>query len=137
MRELRIKASTVLESAVISKLGITPGRYEYTFVSGGRADAPALHNMMAHMNVGDIVYIKSHPIDRGLIIKAVGIVIDDEIISTDLGDSCLRMNWIWVGKKELGRIPDKYNVRNNTLYVEYNPTVRKTVVNLLTSACAH
>ena len=29
--ELRIKASTVLESEVISKLGITPGRYEYTF----------------------------------------------------------------------------------------------------------
>jgi hypothetical protein len=37
--ELRIKASTVLESEVISKLGITSGRYEYTFVSGGRADA--------------------------------------------------------------------------------------------------
>ena len=29
--ELRIKASTVLESEVISELGITPGRYEYTF----------------------------------------------------------------------------------------------------------
>lgn len=37
--ELRIKASAVLESEVISKLGITPGRYEYTFVSGGRSDA--------------------------------------------------------------------------------------------------
>jgi len=37
--ELRIKASSILESEVISKLGITPGRYEYTFVSGGRSDA--------------------------------------------------------------------------------------------------
>lgn len=114
------------------------------FVSDGiacigwnRADAPALHNMMAHMNVGDIIYIKSHPIDRGLIIKAVGIIADDEIISTDLGDSCLRVNWIWTGNKELGRIPDKYNVRNNTLYVEYNPTIRKTVINLLIAACTH
>jgi len=37
--ELRIKASALLEGEVISKLGITPGRYEYTFVSGGRSDA--------------------------------------------------------------------------------------------------
>ena len=28
---------------------------------------PALYNMMAHIKVGDIIYIKSHPINWGLI----------------------------------------------------------------------
>jgi hypothetical protein len=106
-------------------------------VGWNSTDAPALHNMLTHMKVGDIIYIKSHPIDRGLIIKAVGIVIDDEqSTSTDLG-TCLRVNWIWVGNRELGRIADKYNVRNNTLYEEYNPMVQRVVVGLLTSACTH
>ena len=98
-------------------------------------DAPALCNMMAHIKVGDIIYIKSHPIDQGLIIKAVGVVVDDEDISTSLGEVCLRVKWIWVGRKELGKIRDKYNVRNNTLYEEHNPSVQRVVVGLLTSEC--
>ena len=106
-------------------------------VGWDRTDAPALYNMMVHIKVGDIIYIKSHPIDRGLIIKAVGIVTDGEVISTDLGDACLRVTWIWVGNEELGKIPDKYNVRNNTLYEEHNPTIQRVVVRLLTSACIH
>jgi len=52
--ELRIKASTVLESEVISKLGITPGRYEYTFVSGGRADALYGHVIIEYKTPGKL-----------------------------------------------------------------------------------
>jgi hypothetical protein len=37
--ELKINAERVLHNEVLSKLGLQPGRYEYTFVSGGRADA--------------------------------------------------------------------------------------------------
>ena len=101
-----------------------------------RADAPALHKMMAYIKVGDIIYIKSYPPDRGLTVKAVGIVVDDRVNSTDLGD-CLRVNWIWVGNRELGKIQDKYNVRRNTLFEEYNPEVQREVIGLLISACTH
>ncbi|MEM3448198.1 MAG: N-6 DNA methylase, partial [Nitrososphaerota archaeon] len=53
--ELRIKASAVLESEVISKLGITPGRYEYTFVSGGRSDALYGHVIIEYKAPGKLL----------------------------------------------------------------------------------
>lgn len=37
--EFKINAERVLYNEVLEKLGLQPGRYEYTFVSGGRADA--------------------------------------------------------------------------------------------------
>lgn len=52
--ELRIKASAVLESEVISKLGITPGKYEYTFVSGGRSDALYGHVIIEYKAPGKL-----------------------------------------------------------------------------------
>ena len=109
---------------------------EIACVGWDRTEAPALHKMLAHVKVGDIIYIKSYPADRGLSIKAVGIVIDDRVNSTDLG-ACLRVNWIWVGNRELGKIQDKYNVRRNTLYEEYNPEVQREVIGLLISVCTH
>jgi len=53
--ELRIKASAILESEVISKLGITPGRYEYTFVSGGRPDALYGHVIIEYKAPGKLL----------------------------------------------------------------------------------
>jgi len=53
--ELRIKASAILESEVISKLGITPGRYEYTFVSGGRSDALYGHVIIEYKTPGKLL----------------------------------------------------------------------------------
>jgi methylase of polypeptide subunit release factors len=53
--ELRIKASALLESEVISKLGITPGRYEYTFVSGGRPDALYGHVIIEYKAPGKLL----------------------------------------------------------------------------------
>lgn len=107
---------------------------EVACVGWDKADAPALHNMFAHIKIGDVIYLKSHPAGLGLTIKAVGIVVHDQVTSSGLGE-CLKVKWIWVGKKELGKIKDKYNVRNNTMYEEHNPVIQKTVVNLLLSRC--
>jgi hypothetical protein len=41
--------------------------------------AQPLHGMLKRIKIGDIVYIKSHPPSIGLIVKAVGIVISDEL----------------------------------------------------------
>jgi hypothetical protein len=52
--QLRIKASGILENEVISKLGLTPGRYEYTFVSGGRPDALYGHVLIEYKVPGKL-----------------------------------------------------------------------------------
>ena len=97
-------------------------------------DAPSLHRMIAHIKIGDIIYIKTHPADRGLTIKAIGIVIEDKITEIkNVGAACLRVKWVWTGFEHLGSIQDKYNVRNNTLYEEYNRKVQKRVLELLLS----
>ena len=95
-------------------------------------DAPALHNMMASMKVGDIVYIKSHPPDLGLTIKAIGIVTDNKVMAIEgVGEACVEVEWIWSGKEYIGKLQDKNNVRNNTLYEEYYPDIQKKVIDLL------
>jgi len=54
--ELRIKVSGILESEVISKLGIPSGRHEkYTFVSGGRIDALYGHVVIEYKAPGKLL----------------------------------------------------------------------------------
>jgi len=54
--ELRIKASGILESEVISKLGIPSGRHEkYTFVTGGRIDALYGHVIIEYKAPGKLL----------------------------------------------------------------------------------
>jgi len=52
----------------------------------------------------------------------------------DVGRACLGVRWIWSGEEYMGFIQDKYNVRNTTLYEEYNPGIQNRVIELLTSA---
>lgn len=105
---------------------------EAACIGWNKTDAPPLHKMMKHIKTGDILYIKSHPPTEGLIIKAIGVVIDDEIFCTeDIDEACLKVKWIWKGEKNLGKIDDKNNVRNNTLYEELNPDIQKFVIDLL------
>ena len=97
-------------------------------------DAPGLHRLIRHVKVGDILYIKAQPATKGLIIKAVGIVLDDEVHPVDnVGEACIRVRWIWNGYEVVGRVHGKYNVRNNTLYEETHPEVQNRVIDLLLS----
>jgi hypothetical protein len=93
------------------------------------SDAPEIHQFVASLKVGDIVYIKSFsPNSVDLFVKAIGIIIDDEIINTDLV-SCGR-NVKWFMKKEI-RIPkpdEKNNMRMNTIYEEFNPRIQKVII---------
>ena len=98
-------------------------------------DAPSLHKLMSHIKVGDIIYIKSYPYAEGLEIKAVGIVLDDNVSPVNgIGKACLKVKWIWEGSEVIGKVEDKY-VRTITIYEEFNPAVQKKVVDLLTSKC--
>lgn len=109
---------------------------EVACVGWGSHDAPALHKIMTHIKVGDIIYLKAHPPSEGLTIKAVGIVVDDKVVRIKgVGRACLRVKWVWSGEEYIGVIQDKYNVRNITLYEEYNPDIQQRVIELLTSKC--
>lgn len=52
--EFKINAERILYNNVLSKLGIEPGRYEYTFVSGGRADALYGHLIIEYKAPGKL-----------------------------------------------------------------------------------
>ncbi|MGE0568699.1 MAG: hypothetical protein AB7O73_12175 [Bacteroidia bacterium] len=102
------------------------------YVGWNKSEAPSLHEILRYIKIGDMVYIKSAPIGQGLRVKAVGIVIDNELITdNDLGVG-IKINWLWTGHEILDEIDDKNNVRNNTLYEEYSKHVQLQIINLLT-----
>jgi len=108
---------------------------EVACVGWEEENSPTLHRIMAHIKMGDIIYIKKYPPNEGLTIKAIGIVADDKVtFIRDVGEACLKVKWIWKGNELLGNIDDKYNVRQNTLYEEYNLTIQKKIVDLLTTS---
>lgn len=94
-------------------------------------DAPTLHEILRSLKIGDIVYIKSTPIGRGLIVKGVGIIIDDIRIEDQTLGNGLSVKWLWQGNKNLGHFNDKYNVRNNTIYEEHNKNIKLHVINMI------
>ena len=96
-------------------------------------EAPALHEMLRYIKPGDIIYIKSHPPNVGLIIKSVGIVVGNQVQNNPTLGHGVAVRWIWEGEHRVGPINDRYNVRNLTLYEEFNFDIQQTVLNLLIS----
>ena len=104
---------------------------EANLVGIGHDDAPELHQFVRTLKVGDIVYIKSFPLrTRDIIVKAIGLIKDDEKVKNRELVSCGR-NVKWVDTQEF-RIPkpkgEKNNVRNNSLYEEFHPEVQRSIL---------
>lgn len=95
-------------------------------------EAPALHDILRGVKVGDILYIKSFDPASGLKIKGVGLVVDDtpQDFGGELG-SGIRVKWICSPDHELGKVRDKYSPYGNAIYEEMNPRVRRLVAILL------
>ena len=81
-------------------------------------DAPGLHQIMRHMKVGDIVYLKSISLRNSrLIVKAVGIILDDEILeaanlkSLTGGNLGRNVGYLWEGSEDFPIIKDKEPVK--------------------------
>lgn len=94
------------------------------------SDAPELHQFIRSLKVGDIVYIKSFsPSSPDIIVKAIGVITDDQVITTSKVVAAGR-NIKWVVKNEF-RIPkptEKLNVRLNTMYEEFHPLVQSQIL---------
>lgn len=98
-----------------------------------KTDAPELHQFINSLKVGDIVYIKSAPpSNKGIIVKAIGVVTDDVLInSSSIVSAGRNIQWL---VKETFRIPkpkEKNNVRLNTMYEEFHPEVQSQILDKL------
>jgi len=102
-------------------------------VGWDQEEASALYEILRFLKLGDIIYIKSAPIGQGIRIKAIGIVKDNTLKQVQNLGTGVSMNWIWTGHENIGTIEDKYNVRNNTLYEEFNRDVQEKILELLFS----
>ncbi|MEI0566843.1 hypothetical protein [Brachyspira pulli] len=93
-----------------------------------------MHQFIQSLKVGDIIYIKSFAKKTQMItIKAVGIVIDNEIVKNfPIGDSKIRIgrNVKWIDKESITiENPNgKNNVVNNSFYEEFNPEIQKIII---------
>ena len=103
-------------------------------------DKPYLYGILREISIGDIIILKSF-FPRGgqqvLRIKAVGIVINDNVeVIKDLGH-CLKVKWISYdadGIKEHEFPSGKSDAgvqRGTTIYKEYNPEICKQIVDLM------
>ncbi|MEI0494596.1 hypothetical protein R4J09_04130 [Brachyspira intermedia] len=98
--------------------------------------APDLHQFIQSLKVGDIVYIKSHSPSAGLIIKAIGIIKNNDVIEDCDIDMRIgrKVHWICTDINEHLKVNSKLNVRNNSLYEEFHPIVQDFVLNKIFSS---
>lgn len=97
-------------------------------------DAPELHQFIRSIKVADIVYIKAFsPNSPDIIVKAIGIIKDDEIKtggakSDDLYSCGRNVRWIYTKEFRIPKPNEKNNVRLNTLYEDFHPVVQKAII---------
>lgn len=96
-------------------------------------EAPSLHKMLSKIKISDLIYIKSMSIaSKELIVKAVGIVVDDTVqdkVNLGMG---ITVEWLWKGSEKISITSEMYknNVFNNTLYEEYLPDIQIRIIEL-------
>jgi len=98
-----------------------------------RADAPELHQFINSLKVGDIVYIKSaSPSSKDIIVKAIGVVADDVLVTNSSVVSAGRnIKWLVTESFRIPKPKEKNNVRLNTMYEEFHPDVQRVVLDKL------
>ncbi len=101
-------------------------------IGWNRQEAPDLHQFLRSLKVGDIIYIKAHPPGSGLIIKAIGVIVTEDVLSeietSNLASCARKVRWI---SKEPFSVPipqQKNNVRSNTLYEEFHPIIQQEIL---------
>lgn len=110
----------------------------FAFIGWPPDEAPYLHAMLRQIEIGDLVFLKSAAPSVGLMIKAAGIVTDNEIKQDwDLGFG-VKVDWAFTGEvgggKNLliGKLNDKADfMRGGTLYREFHPVVLNLVIDLI------
>jgi hypothetical protein len=110
---------------------------EGVFVGYDPDDAPSFHTILRRMQIGDLVYIKAiHRQKNAILVKAVGMVSDDEIIGGgqdgqrhELGTG-RRVSWLWRGDEPVTLADHDPANRDVTIYEELDPKVQREIVRL-------
>lgn len=95
--------------------------------------APELHLFMRSLKVGDIVYIKAYPPgSEDIIVKAIGIIMDDAILDGKSTNQLVaigrNVRWVQTTEFRIKKPSEKNNVRANTMYEEYHPSVQQEIL---------
>ena len=112
------------------------------FISAGLAgvgwsegEAPDLHQMVKAIKPGDIVYLKAFPPSTDLIVKAIGIVLDDSVVNSPSSNGLVsfgrRVAWVVREPFTIAVTQSKNNVRANTVYEEYHSDVQRQIIERL------
>lgn len=95
-------------------------------------DAPELQEFFRCMRVGDIVYIKAAYGGADITVKGIGIIRDNAIRTGADTDELVSIgrNVVWLNTERfvIQRPTEKNNVRSNTVYEEFHPTVQAEIV---------
>jgi hypothetical protein len=101
-------------------------------VGWGQNDAPDLHQFMRSLKVADIVYIKAAPPGQRITVKAIGIIVDDQILDHPISGGTVHcgrnVRWFSTIIFQLPPRSGKNNVQNNTLYEEFDPVAQKAII---------
>lgn len=100
------------------------------------ADAPELHQFIASLKVGDIIYIKAaSPSSPDIIVRGIGIIRDTTILtaatSSGLVEAGRNVNWRFTNEFRIPKPTERNNVRLNTLYEEFHPIVQAQIIQRL------
>ncbi|MDL5367298.1 hypothetical protein QSH18_16945 [Xanthomonas sp. NCPPB 2654] len=111
-----------------------------SFISGNIAGpgwdctkAPELHQFIRSLKVGDIVYLKSFsPTSPDIFVKAIGVVADEIIITNSpLVATGRNIKWLVTEQFRIPKPKEKNNVRFNTMYEEFHPSVQSSILGRL------
>ena len=95
-------------------------------------DAADLHQFMRSLKVGDVVYIKAAPPGQNITVKAIGLIMDDQIRddanSGGLVHCGRNVRWVSTVNFILPPRSGKNNVQNNTLYEEFDPQAQAAIM---------
>jgi len=105
------------------------------YLGWSETEAPFFHVLLRRINVGDFVFLKSYPPNRGLLIKAIGIVTEPQFIAgaDELG-ARIGVDWRCVPDEPLvvGPVNDKADfMRRGSIYEELNPRLLRQITTLL------
>ncbi|MEO3402827.1 hypothetical protein AAFN85_02930 [Mucilaginibacter sp. CAU 1740] len=96
------------------------------------SDAADLHEVFRYMNTGDIVFLKSCSYSSDIQVYAIGLVVDNQILSSyhnPLIEIGRRVRWYSLQHFRISKPSDtKFNVRGNTVYQEFHPTVNAAIM---------
>ena len=94
--------------------------------------APELHQFIASLKVGDIIYIKSVAANSKFIfVRAIGFIKDDTILKNKLVKSGRNVFWKVTEKFQIQKPKEKNNVRLNSIYQEFHPEVQAQILKQL------